>query len=882
MAESTTGAGSINPLIGTHLEIPQETKNELRDLVNGTALSLLEIGAGNQCLIGRAGPQAQTTDLTRLLVDTQGRVACTGNLELAHKSIRHAKDINKSMGAIRNLATNLPHCTVLVRGREGEENKTFELYREDNVTFIVGKNSKQQLPSLMIPDIINDTHPIVFNGDEKALQAMNNFRGIQLARENPTIESEITPKLANAIHKALSPKPPPNYLGKLFGRESKKAPEPEVSKKELAPGKHIQIPETDYIIAKTRAGFVIQSLVDWGGQQKSGIFIPDTVSDERRCTFDGDKGLLNALESFVGLGHGAELGAGGGVTVNPVSEKIVSDLRDFARELSDDFTEIKGTDYIILKTESGLVVQKKSDWHNELKRGLFISASQCIFDGDKKLIEALEGFLYPGPLFSKGLAEESFASRATLIPAEIRHLLGLSTECNIEDPVRIEDLDFSRIDPELREFLQELEFHSGGESSKCKGNNLLGRFDVVQHPCKMSQNNLWEDNSKEGQNAFYLSDAAALNIGEGYRDGKEYVLKAEDFNDYKNADGTLNEALYIESMGQIFSNILAAQASKVADAVWFPFGMGAFLRQLKVKDPAYDTFGKMDELRDKIAEKFVEEASKFPELKIHMCLPETPEGEMNPEMTANFNAFANAVNKPGLGSNITIYPNVDATALAQKMANEKGPKTVALTNGANRNQFANIFLSTVGARLAIDENLHRRSSIAAATAYLLNAGFSQRVRSPGELEARIRLIKARAAEATAAEATAAEATAAEAAADRKLARDGIYAAMEKFERFRPEIGAEDKVLTLGDYEVVISAKPIIMTEIHDKRSAEENAANTTYYKKRVLFILDPVAGKYLHINSNPHSDFERIPSSSEKISDKELTEAFEMLKEFSP
>jgi cell division protein FtsB len=88
---------------------------------------------------------------------------------------------------------------------------------------------------------------------------------------------------------------------------------------------------------------------------------------------------------------------------------------------------------------------------------------------------------------------------------------------------------------------------------------------------------------------------------------------------------------------------------------------------------------------------------------------------------------------------IKVYINVDATTLAQKLAKEKGFLSVSLANGANRNLIGNRWFQE-GAKVAIDENLHRRSADLAAAAKDLNDGFEYRDRAPGELIKRVKAL----------------------------------------------------------------------------------------------------------------------------------------------
>lgn len=302
--------------------------------------------------------------------------------------------------------------------------------------------------------------------------------------------------------------------------------------------------------------------------------------------------------------------------------------------------------------------------------------------------------------------------------------LGFNDLVDITDKLKDRSIDIPDV---LQQFLSKtLLFTPAADSSKymSRDTQLLGRFDVLGVLCSMDYDANWQLNPK-GQNPFYVLHGAAINIGESAR--------AADFQDYSSNE-RLDEQKYVHDMGKIFHQILAAQ-EKLGneDAVWFPFGMGAFLRNLPECDKTYKNPQAHAELRQKLADIFVQEIANFPSLRIHMCLPlDQVKGSKDQQ---NYNAFTNAfAHAPqAVKERILLHVNVDATDLAQRLANQhKDPNKISLVNGANRNLIGNHWFGD-RALVAIDENFHRRSSLAAVIALLLNDGINTKQRRPNEL-----------------------------------------------------------------------------------------------------------------------------------------------------
>lgn len=283
----------------------------------------------------------------------------------------------------------------------------------------------------------------------------------------------------------------------------------------------------------------------------------------------------------------------------------------------------------------------------------------------------------------------------------------------------------------LDPFLNKIKLYESDQSKgTCQGTQLLGRYDVLQAPCLMAYDHNWKKH-EHSQTPFLVHHAAAINIGE--------CAQAEDFNSFQLGPGNLNENAYLDAMENLFAQVMQAQsATEVKHTVWFPFGMGAFLRHLDRNDPSY-THDKLNLLRKKIAERFVNALQRHYANKsmptIHLCLP-TGTDQKDP----NFLAFTHAL-KEASKISIQLHLNVDATHVAQQLANVHGEYSVSLVNGANRNLIGNHWFAD-RALVAIDENLHRRSPLTALISFLLNNGteLQDRTKEAAQLHARIKAL----------------------------------------------------------------------------------------------------------------------------------------------
>lgn len=269
-----------------------------------------------------------------------------------------------------------------------------------------------------------------------------------------------------------------------------------------------------------------------------------------------------------------------------------------------------------------------------------------------------------------------------------------------------------------------------------RGNNLLGRFDVLQVPCRMAYDENWEP-YKEEPKMFYVHNVAALNVGEW--DGSKKIPHdfPEDFLDYS-TERSLDEEKYLFHMEKIFRNVLLAQkASGISYSVLFPFGMGAFLRKLPQNDRSYQDKEKMFALRTEIAKVFVKSIVEFSrDLSVHLSLPFSQAGEEN---TENYHAFIRAIRELKAEKRLEVSLNSDATKVAQSLANRYGEGTVSLMNAANRDHLlGNIWWwDRPVARFAMDENLVRRSEDLPTLSYVINGGVRKRSRDINELVHRV-------------------------------------------------------------------------------------------------------------------------------------------------
>ena len=301
---------------------------------------------------------------------------------------------------------------------------------------------------------------------------------------------------------------------------------------------------------------------------------------------------------------------------------------------------------------------------------------------------------------------------------------------------------------------------------------LLGRFDVVAAPVRADYSDkfvpltkstpavqFFGDDLKEpigGPGWFWILHAAAINIGESEAadDFPEYSVPPDpSYRGRRGHNRWLDEDRYVSDMGLLWHRVLhTAGHMGIEDMILFPFGMGAFLRNLHKLDNRYSDAAAMRGLRYRIASALfdaavllclgLEETGPKVQMRLHLCLV-----DCSLESRSNHNVFieaaaAKVAQSPALAAALHFHRNCDALELARQLA-EKMPlsgraeldvtvRKVGLLNGANNKQLGNHWFGH-GARSAIDENLHRRSGAMCASSLLVNLSTEPRFRSAEEL-----------------------------------------------------------------------------------------------------------------------------------------------------
>jgi hypothetical protein len=249
------------------------------------------------------------------------------------------------------------------------------------------------------------------------------------------------------------------------------------------------------------------------------------------------------------------------------------------------------------------------------------------------------------------------------------------------------------------------------------GCNLLGRYDVCCVKTCADLDRKWSF-LKGPKLDFWVAHAAAVNVGE--------TVDAPDFFDFQKHENAATKALdgwkYIEAMGHIMDNIVSVCTKlQIKQMVFFPLGMGAFLRHLGRVDANFSRDEDMLRLRRALAARMVESWARLPQgLKVHLCLQFATD-----EAQRNADAFLRAIvasadfghKGSSMKDRVVIIPEGDALNVASDLAVKSD--RVLLVNGANRQLIGNHWFASK-ARTAIDENLHRRSWRLAALSYMLN------------------------------------------------------------------------------------------------------------------------------------------------------------------
>eukprot|EP00927_Polykrikos_kofoidii_P060750 TRINITY_DN55671_c0_g1_i1.p1 TRINITY_DN55671_c0_g1~~TRINITY_DN55671_c0_g1_i1.p1 ORF type:complete len:1067 (-),score=165.57 TRINITY_DN55671_c0_g1_i1:148-3276(-) len=260
-----------------------------------------------------------------------------------------------------------------------------------------------------------------------------------------------------------------------------------------------------------------------------------------------------------------------------------------------------------------------------------------------------------------------------------------------------------------------------------------------------------------GPGWFWVLHGAAINVGES--------IHADDFPEYSTcssklpwrASGSnemmvLDEERFVETAGQLWRNAFhAAVYLNAEDFIVFPWGMGAFLRNLFKLDAIYKDAAKMRCLRSRLAECLFEAAADMKMSvesppSIHVCLmDDSLESRINHNVIVE-RGIAAVKRVPELARHLKFYRNVDAFMLANRLSRDpKAASThrpdevrrIVMLNGANNKLLGNHWFSN-GARTAIDENLHRRSTAMSLGSLLLNGGAATCIRESRELASNVR------------------------------------------------------------------------------------------------------------------------------------------------
>eukprot|EP00927_Polykrikos_kofoidii_P008990 TRINITY_DN13741_c0_g1_i1.p1 TRINITY_DN13741_c0_g1~~TRINITY_DN13741_c0_g1_i1.p1 ORF type:complete len:1085 (+),score=183.48 TRINITY_DN13741_c0_g1_i1:59-3313(+) len=281
---------------------------------------------------------------------------------------------------------------------------------------------------------------------------------------------------------------------------------------------------------------------------------------------------------------------------------------------------------------------------------------------------------------------------------------------------------------------------------------LIGRFDVVAMPVcaeydkefkprsasRWSKATFWgtdPNTAVGGEGWFWIFHAAALNIGESAHaeDFEEYSMQPDFGFRGRGSGAWLDEDKYVVAMDALWKQVLRAAAHHgVEDMVAFPFGMGAFLRNLHRLDNRYSDDVMMRRLRFRVASGLFDAAAEVctacsPAMRLHVCLYDA-----GGESRSNHNVFIEAagaklVSAPALADIVKFHRNCDAMELAHELSSVVSPESskdqeirkVGLLNGANNKLLGNHWFAH-GARTAIDENLHRRSGPMCVGSLMMN------------------------------------------------------------------------------------------------------------------------------------------------------------------
>jgi hypothetical protein len=352
---------------GQHLQITQDEQNGLGDLFKDNLAVYVRTAAGGVS-VNKGGLEERFKGATRVKVNPTV-VNCEGELDRGILAVRAALDIGKSLEPIKNLGGVAPD--IRVRGSDGIPR--FYKFTKTDTGVIIREREGTDVSGIFIPDVISTENPIVFDGDQNVIQAMLKYRGIQLARENPVIESAA-----------------PALRG-------------------LANDTHTFVDGTEYVLNETGYATFIQPLDDWLNSRQSGIAIPHETGPEHPIFYDGDEKALKAMLKYRGIQLARE---------NPVIETAAPALRELA---SDTRTLVNGTEYVLNKTKYTTFIQPLDDWLNSRQSGIAIPHEigpkyPIFYDGDEGALRAMEAFLSPDSVVAGAPVDASAGAGSASAP----------------------------------------------------------------------------------------------------------------------------------------------------------------------------------------------------------------------------------------------------------------------------------------------------------------------------------------------------------------------------------------------------------------------------------------------------------------------------------
>jgi hypothetical protein len=242
---------------------------------------------------------------------------------------------------------------------------------------------------------------------------------------------------------------------------------------------------------------------------------------------------------------------------------------------------------------------------------------------------------------------------------------------------------------------------------------LLSHGEVLAVTCRMDFDSRWLASTNQNRSRFWAAYAVAPNAGNKYssffrRNGREFV-----------------QSEYLELMRVSARNVgLAAARMELNHLVWFPYGMGAFLRGLGNLDLRFKEPQHMRALRREIAHlQLVTLLSTIPSnCVIHIAI-RSGEGEAGENADAFVRAVYEIAARQGanLWDRVVLQESADVSEVCAGLATDAvSGLRVMMVVGSNSSRLGNRWEDLSKARIAIEENLHRRSTDLVTFAYAIN------------------------------------------------------------------------------------------------------------------------------------------------------------------